>query len=151
MEEGLRDPANADRSLPNRVPTLTLPHRLQANHNGGQLQVGPDGALYIGIGDGGGANDPYDNGQNLSVRDDTGASGRHTLLGKILRIVPNPAGGYTVPPATRSQRRPPRSGRWGCATRTASRSTGRRARWSSGTWGRTRSRRSTSSHRASAG
>ncbi len=98
VEEGLRDPANPDHALPTRVPTLTLPHRLQANHNGGQLQVGPDGALYIGIGDGGGANDPYDNGQNMTVRDDTGASGRHTLLGKILRIAPNPAGGYTIPP-----------------------------------------------------
>jgi glucose/arabinose dehydrogenase len=97
VEEGLRDPADADRSLPNRVPTLALPHRLQANHNGGQLQVGPDGSVYIGIGDGGGANDPYDNGQNLTARDETGASGRHTLLGKILRIVPNAAGGYTVP------------------------------------------------------
>jgi glucose/arabinose dehydrogenase len=98
VEEGRRDPANADRSLPDRVATLTLPHRLQANHNGGQMQVGPDGALYIGIGDGGGENDPYSNGQNMTVRDDTGASGQHTLLGKILRIAPNPAGGYTIPP-----------------------------------------------------
>jgi hypothetical protein len=97
IEEGRRDPADADRALPTRVPTLTLPHRLQANHNGGQLQVGPDGALYVGIGDGGGENDPYDNGQNLTVRDETGASGRHTLLGKILRIVPNTAGGYSIP------------------------------------------------------
>lgn len=64
----------------------------EGNHNGGDLQFGPDGLLYIGMGDGGGANDQHGavgNGQNLS-----------TLFGKMLRIDPTGRanGAYTVPP-----------------------------------------------------
>ena len=46
-----------------------------ANHNGGQVRFGPDGHLYIAMGDGGSGGDPMGNGQNLGV-----------LLGKLLRI-----------------------------------------------------------------
>lgn len=59
------------------------------NHNGGGLTFGPDGYLYIGLGDGGSGGDPHGNGQSLS-----------TLLGKIVRISPRPSGDapYAVPP-----------------------------------------------------
>ena len=53
---------------------LTIPQPF-ANHNGGSIALGPDGYLYIGLGDGGGQNDPLANGQNNS-----------NLLGSILRI-----------------------------------------------------------------
>lgn len=58
------------------------------NHNGGQVQFGPDGFLYIGMGDGGSGGDPEGNGQDLS-----------TLLGSILRIdIDNDDGNaYDVP------------------------------------------------------
>jgi glucose/arabinose dehydrogenase len=65
---------------------IRIEHSEFPNHNGGQLQTGPDGMLYVGTGDGGGGGDPNRNGQNL---------GR--LLGKLLRIDPRPGGGYDIP------------------------------------------------------
>ena len=65
---------------------LTIDHHLYTNHNGGQLQFGPDGDLYIGVGDGGSEGDPMNNGQNTDV-----------LLGKLLRIRPLAHGGYAIP------------------------------------------------------
>lgn len=56
------------------------------NHNGGNLVFGPDGALWIGVGDGGSADDPAGVAQDPDV-----------LLGKMLRVVPDPAGGVTAP------------------------------------------------------
>ena len=59
------------------------------NHNGGDLVFGPDGDLYVGLGDGGSGGDPHGNGQSLG-----------TFLGKMLRIRPTPTGPepYRVPP-----------------------------------------------------
>lgn len=62
-----------------------IPHKTNANHNGGQLQFGPDGALYASTGDGGGSNDELHNSQDPASQ-----------LGKILRITPSSAG--TVSP-----------------------------------------------------
>jgi glucose/arabinose dehydrogenase len=76
----LADPASARR-------VLTIDHHAETNHNGGQLEFGPDGDLYIGVGDGGSEDDPHNYGQNRGV-----------LLGKLLRIAPRAGGGYTIPP-----------------------------------------------------
>ncbi len=61
-----------DRETENVLLTVDQP---ASNHNGGMIQFGPDGALYLGLGDGGGAGDRYGNGQN-----------QNTLLGGIVRI-----------------------------------------------------------------
>jgi hypothetical protein len=67
---------------------ITVVHDQGTGHNGGQIHFGPDGYLYMSTGDGKCCGDPLENGQNLG-----------SLLGKILRIDPDPDGdpGYTVP------------------------------------------------------
>jgi Glucose / Sorbosone dehydrogenase len=63
--------------LASRRPLLTIPHPDAANHNGGQLQFGPDGFLYASTGDGGGSDDEFHNAQDPE-----------SLLGKLLRLDP---------------------------------------------------------------
>ncbi|HEX7678513.1 MAG TPA: PQQ-dependent sugar dehydrogenase [Thermoanaerobaculia bacterium] len=65
---------------------LTIPHPDFANHNGGQLQFGPDGYLYIGTGDGGSGGDPNNHAQDLTQ-----------LLGKLLRVDVDHGLPYTIP------------------------------------------------------
>src|SRR4051812_41011328 len=61
--------------FPTRRELVRIEHSTYPNHNGGQLQFGPDGRLYAGTGDGGGGGDPFRNAQNPK-----------RLLGKILRF-----------------------------------------------------------------
>lgn len=86
----LRASADGQTADPDSEKVLLRVDQPYANHNGGQLAFGPDGYLYIGLGDGGSGGDPHGNGQNTNV-----------LLGKILRIdVDSPAAGdkaYAVP------------------------------------------------------
>ena len=81
MRDGVPDPASRRELL-----SVDQPY---SNHNGGNLVFGPDGYLYIGLGDGGSGGDPHGNAQSLS-----------TLLGKMLRISPAPSEDlpYSIPP-----------------------------------------------------
>jgi hypothetical protein len=73
---------NRDVADPTEKVILTIAHPTFTNHNGGMLAFGPDGYLYVGVGDGGSGNDPGNNGQNINA-----------LLGKILRLNINPPAG----------------------------------------------------------
>ncbi len=78
------DPDIAD---PDSEQKLLIVQQPFDNHNGGRLQFGPDGMLYLGLGDGGGSNDPGQRGQDGS-----------TLLGKLIRIDVDPVhGSYAIP------------------------------------------------------
>jgi glucose/arabinose dehydrogenase len=65
-------PDAVDKATAREIIRIAQPY---SNHNGGNLAFGPDGKLYVGMGDGGAGNDPHGNGQNP-----------HALLGKLLRF-----------------------------------------------------------------
>ncbi len=81
------DPDQADPST--QIPLLDIPQPFE-NHNGGCIEFGPDGFLYLGLGDGGDSGDPNCNAQN-----------GQTLLGKLLRLdvdAIDATGSYAIPP-----------------------------------------------------
>jgi hypothetical protein len=95
----IADPATAR-------PVLEV-HQPYANHNGGLVRFGPDGMLYIGMGDGGGAGDPHGNAQD-----------RGTLLGDLLRIDVDRGDPYAIPPDNPFAPRPGMRGEiWGWGLR----------------------------------
>ena len=79
---------DANKADPESAHVLLTQDEPYINHNGGTLHFGPDGYLYVAMGDGGLAGDPYDNAQNISTR-----------LGSILRldVDSNGPGAYAVP------------------------------------------------------
>jgi glucose/arabinose dehydrogenase len=78
------DPDRAERASAVLLLEIDQPY---GNHNGGMIAFGPDGMLYIGMGDGGSANDPHGHGQNPM-----------TVLGAMLRIDVDGGSPFTVPP-----------------------------------------------------
>jgi glucose/arabinose dehydrogenase len=85
LAEYTRSAADPDVANPTGTVLLSQPHP-RGNHNGGWLATGPDGMLYMGIGDGGSGGDPDEAGQSLM-----------TFAGKILRLDVSAAGSYAIP------------------------------------------------------
>ena len=78
--------ANPDAADPASEQVILNVDQPYSNHNGGMVVFGPDGKLYVGMGDGGSGGDPQGNGQS-----------KNTLLGKILRVEVSAAGQVSVP------------------------------------------------------
>jgi glucose/arabinose dehydrogenase len=89
VREYRRSATDPDRADPTGRVVWRQAHDQASNHNGGQVEVGPDGLLWLATGDGGGSNDQFGHAQDLGSQ-----------LGKLLRIDPRPggAGSYSVPP-----------------------------------------------------
>lgn len=87
IDQYRRDTDRATRaSADSRRPVLRIAHPDTSVHQGGQLQFGPGGDLYVSTGDGYNGSPDYDTARNPE-----------SLLGKLLRIQPRPGGGYSVP------------------------------------------------------
>lgn len=81
------NPLNPDKALPSSELIMFTNDDPFRNHNSGQLAFGPDGYLYIAMGDGGSGGDPFNNAQDLS-----------TTFGKLMRVDPTNEG-YDIPPS----------------------------------------------------
>jgi glucose/arabinose dehydrogenase len=88
LAEFLTDPVNPSKAIDSPITVLEF-FQPESNHNGGMLEFGPDGFLYVGTGDGGGANDEHGTIGN--------SQDRSNLLGKILRIDVDGARPYSIP------------------------------------------------------
>jgi glucose/arabinose dehydrogenase len=86
VAEYTASPPSSNAASTTERPILRIPHPQFSNHNGGQLQFGPDGFLYLGTGDGGGGGDPFENGQDVDE-----------LAAKILRIDVDNGNPYSSP------------------------------------------------------
>jgi hypothetical protein len=100
IEEFTRSQANPEIADPlTRRPVLVIEHSSASNHNGGQMHFGADGCMWVTTGDGGGSTSHRDNPQSPG-----------TLLGKLLRIDPDPPGVGGAPCGPAVQGPPPPGG-----------------------------------------